>query len=59
MEFTEKQIKNFNAFVEVQKSGRYNMIMQASDAAKQAGLTLKEYTYVIVHYDELMSFIKK
>lgn len=45
--------EKFNAYEKVRSSGIYNMIMQASDAAKAAGLTLDDYYWVIKNYNEL------
>jgi len=51
MTFTAQQIKNFRAFVKVQKSNRYNMLDPR--AAQAAGLTADEMVFVMDNYDAL------
>lgn len=42
--------EKFLAYYQVQKSGKYNMIMEATPAMKDAGLTREEYFNIIKNY---------
>ena len=42
--------QEFEAYVLVQMSGQYNMIMEATSAMKDAGLTREEYFDIIKNY---------
>lgn len=50
---TEQQLKNFAAYVEVQKSGEYNMLDPRARMA--AGLSREEFIFCITNYDLLAS----
>lgn len=43
----------FENYERVRKSGVYNMIMQANEAATDAGLTMDQYMFVINNYSDL------
>lgn len=45
--------EKFEAYVKVQMSGRYNLVIDAHRAAAEAGLSLDDYMYIICHYTEL------
>lgn len=49
----DQKIDLFNMYYEIQMSGKYNMVTQATTASMEAGLTIDEYVYVINNYDEL------
>lgn len=44
---------NFLSYKRVQQSGRYNMIMDATQAAADAGLDINTYFAVIQNYTKL------
>ena len=46
--------KDFEAFERVRKSGIYNMIMEAHQAAGEAGLGIAIYMGVLKNYEALM-----
>lgn len=50
--------EQFEAYVEVQNSGRWNMIMDAKEAAHDAGLDLATYFEVIKNYSKLAAKFK-
>lgn len=43
----------FDAFERVRSEGKYNMVMNAQDAAEDAGLSMDDYWIVIKNYTEL------
>ena len=43
----------FRAYQKVQKSGKFNMITEASEAADKAGILLDQCLYVIENYSKL------
>lgn len=49
--FSAQELKNFRAYVKVQKSNRYNML--DARAAQAAGLTRGEMVFVMDNYDAL------
>lgn len=49
----------FEAYVKVQQSGRFNMIMDGEKAANAAGLDIGTYWSVIDHYRELNALYGK
>jgi hypothetical protein len=49
--FTRKQINNFKSYERVRASGAYNMY--DPQARQAAGLTLEEYTTVMMNYSAL------
>lgn len=51
--------EQFEAYVEVQNSGRWNMLMNAKEAAHDAGLDLATYFDVIKNYSSLVDKYKK
>lgn len=55
MKYTERDFKQWVAYEEVRKTGKYNMIMDFFEASKEAGLSITIYTKIQKHY----SFIKK
>lgn len=50
--------EQFEAYVKVQRSGRWNMIMDAKNAAREAGLDLDIYFAVIKNYSKLAAKFK-
>jgi hypothetical protein len=44
--------QKFLAYYRVQMGGRYNMIMEATPAMKDAGLTREEYFNIIKNYNK-------
>ena len=45
--------EQFEAYVKVQRSGKYNMIMDWRAAAKEAGLDSMTYMIIISYYSDL------
>jgi hypothetical protein len=43
----------FDAFNKVRENGKYNMIMNAKEAAEDAGLSMDDYWIIIKNYTEL------
>ena len=43
----------FRAYEQVRRSGRYNMITEARQAADAAGLSMDDYKFVINNYTNL------
>ena len=56
--FTMPTKEQFEAYVKVQQSGRWNMFMNAREAAKEAGLDLDTYFAVIKNYSKLAAKFK-
>lgn len=55
-----KRIKdNFEKYEKVRQSGKYNMITEATQAAKEAGLTMIEYATVVFNYSEIKKQIEQ
>jgi hypothetical protein len=55
--FTAKQLKDFKAYVKVQRSGKWNMLdPRAASATK---LTQDEYVFVMKNYSELKKEVDK
>ena len=50
--------EQFEAYVKVQRSGRWNMIMDAKNVAREAGLDLDTYFEVIMNYSKLAAKYK-
>lgn len=50
--------EQFEAYVKVQQSGRWNMLMNAREAAKEAGLDLNTYFGVLKNYSTLAAKYK-
>ncbi len=50
--------EQFEAYVKVQRSGRWNMLMNAEEAAREAGLDLDTYFDVIKNYSKLAAKFK-
>ena len=46
--------EEFAAHRKVQDSGKYNMIMNAQEAAAEAGLSMKTYKLCILNYTTLL-----
>lgn len=46
--------EEFAAYRKVQDSGKYNMIMNAQEAAAEAGLSMKTYKLCILNYTTLL-----
>lgn len=42
----------YDRYVAVQNSGKFNMITDAVDAAKAAGLSLEDYRAVVANYNK-------
>ena len=55
MKATEINItkKQFDSFVRVQESNRYNMMTEMGSASKEANLTTEEWCYILDNYDSL------
>lgn len=51
MDYITKEM--FEAYVSVQMSGKYNMLMNAHEAADEAGLSIADYMAIIKNYSEL------
>jgi hypothetical protein len=51
--------EQFEAYVKVQQSGRWNMFMDAKEAAKEAGLDLDTYFEVLTNYSFLANKFKE
>lgn len=47
--------EEFNAFNRIRNEGKYNMIMDADQAASEAGLSRKKWFDIIQNYSELWS----
>jgi hypothetical protein len=45
--------EQFEAYNKVRETGKYNMVMDANDAAKEAGLSMDQYWEIIKKYDKL------
>lgn len=50
--FTTQQLYDFNAYVRVQESGRYNMLEPA--ALRATGLDKASYMFVLKNYSDLL-----
>lgn len=50
--FTTQQLHDFNAYVRVQESGRYNMLEPA--ALRATGLDKASYMFVLNNYSDLL-----
>ena len=50
--------EQFEAYVKVQRSGHWNMLMNAEEAAREAGLDLDTYFEVIKNYSKLAAEFK-
>lgn len=50
--------EQFEAYVKVQRSGHWNMLMNAEEAAREAGLDLDTYFAVIKNYSKLAAKFK-
>lgn len=48
--FTKKQLQDFKKYEKVRRSGKFNMLMDAPNAAQEAGLTRTAYCNVIRFY---------
>lgn len=46
---------DFEAYEEVRKSGEFNMITHASDAAAECGLSMSLYRSILKNYETLMA----
>lgn len=46
--------EDFKSYRRVQESGKYNMIMDASYAANEAGLSMDKYLYIIKNFNLLI-----
>ena len=46
--------EEFAAYRKVQDSGKYNMIMNAQEAAAEAGLSMKAYKLCVLNYTTLL-----
>ena len=51
--------EQFEAYVKVQRSGKYNMIMDWRVAAKEAGLDSMTYMIIISYYSDLKKLYTK
>lgn len=49
---------NFYKYEKVRRSGRYNMIMEASQAIKACGITSREYRDIILNYNHYKRYIE-
>jgi alpha-L-fucosidase len=45
----------FDAFNKVREGGKYNMVMEAQDAAEDADLNMGQYWAIIKNYTELQN----
>lgn len=48
-----KLLEQFKRYEAVRVSGKYNMIMNAREAAAEADLHFDDYMFIINHYSEL------
>lgn len=46
--------EEFAAYRKVQDSGKYNMILNAQEAAAEAGLSMKTYKLCVLNYTTLL-----
>lgn len=46
--------EEFAAYRKVQDSGKYNMILNAQEAAAEAGLSMKTYKLCVLNYTNLL-----
>ena len=57
--FTPRQIDLFKAYHKVQRSGDYNMIMEADKVAEKIGCNLEEYWFTVNNYFALCETVTK
>lgn len=50
-EFTDEELKQFDAYEKVRQSGRFNMFMP--EARKATRLTIAQYTFVMRNFSRL------
>lgn len=53
--YTSEAVDWWRRYEEVRSGGDYNMIMDAAEAAEEAGLTMDQYKYVINNYSSLQA----
>lgn len=58
-ETMDRDIKDWLKYEKVRQSGEFNMIMEAGQASKKAGLTLQRYTEIIKRYSIILTKLKK
>ena len=51
--------EQFEAYVKVQRSGKYNMVMDGRAAAREAGLDIITYMSIISNYSSLKKLYTK
>ena len=51
--------EQFMAYIKVQRSGKYNMMMQAVDAAREANLPYDTYMDILWNYTALYNIYMK
>ena len=54
-----KEIENWLKYEKVRRSGKFNMIMEWKQAAKDAKLSDKDYNYTIKRYSVLKTKVEK
>lgn len=55
----DNEIFNWLKYESVRRSGKYNMIMEGARAAKEARLSLQDYTKIIKRYSIIKDKIEK
>lgn len=56
--FSPEQLNDFEQYVKVQESGKYNMFQRA--ARKETGMTQEQYRFVMANYANLkIAFLEK
>ena len=59
MSFTKEQLDWYKAYEQVRQSGEFNMITEAGNAMKKAGLDKNQYVFVIEHFSELRETVEE
>lgn len=49
---------NFYKYEKVRRSGRYNMVMEAEQAIKTCGISIREYRDIILNYGTSKRYIE-
>ena len=57
--FQSRELDNFLFYERIRRSGKFNMITEAYEAAKAAGLTIAEYKNVIRNYVNYKKFVER
>ena len=49
---------NFYKYEKIRRTGRYNMVMEASQAIKACGMSSREYRDIILNYNHYKRYIE-